>query len=86
MAAALSGSFRLVVLALRQQGFVRRGENPSDIACRHVRSSFRGADFCPDKETAAANPVGLARPVTQYGRKSARENRYGFDSRHLKKL
>ena len=52
---ALFGAFRLVVVALRQQGFLRRAENPSKIATRGVRSSFWRADFCPGKEKPAGN-------------------------------
>ena len=54
--AALSGAFRLVVLALRQQGFVRRCDNPSEIARCGVRSSFCGADLRSGDEKPAANP------------------------------
>jgi hypothetical protein len=56
LTAALLGAFHFVVLALRQQGFVRRSENPSKIACCEVQSSFCGADFRSGNEKPEANP------------------------------
>jgi hypothetical protein len=40
LSAALFGAFYLVVLALRQQGGVRRDENHSKIARRQVQAVF----------------------------------------------
>ncbi|MBQ2032499.1 MAG: hypothetical protein II483_09870, partial [Lachnospiraceae bacterium] len=54
--AALLGAFHLVVLALRQQGGVRRGENHSKIARCVVRSSFLGVDFRSGNESTEAYP------------------------------
>ena len=46
--------------------------------------SFAGADFCSGKAKREENTVVLSRALTQHGRKSARQNRYVFDSRQLK--
>ena len=46
--------------------------------------SFAGADFCSGKTKHEENTVVLSRALTQRGRKSARQNRYVFDSRQLK--
>ena len=46
--------------------------------------SFAGADFCSGKAKLEENTVVLSRALTQHGRKSARQNRYVFDSRQLK--
>ena len=61
--AALFGAFCLVVLALRQQGGVRRDKNPSNIPHRNVPCSFYGADFCPGKETGAENTWRIFKTV-----------------------
>ena len=45
--------------------------------------SFAGADFCSGKAKLAENTDVLSRALTQHGRKSARQNRYAFDSRQL---
>ena len=45
--------------------------------------SFAGADFCSGKAKREENTVVLSRALTQHGRKSARQNRYAFDSRQL---
>ena len=45
--------------------------------------SFAGADFCSGKAKREENTVVLSRALTQRGRKSARQNRYAFDSRQL---
>ena len=74
---ALFGAFRLVVVALRQQGFLRLAENPSKIAPRGVRSSFWRADLCPGQEKPAGNTSVLSRALTPHGRKSAARNRCG---------
>jgi hypothetical protein len=55
------GAFRFVVLALRQQGFVRRSENPSKIASCEVQGSFCGADFRSGNEKPAANPCRICK-------------------------
>ena len=61
ISAALFGSFGLVVLALRQQGCVLRIQNPANISRRNVRSSFAGADFCPDEKLDAGNTWRIAK-------------------------
>jgi hypothetical protein len=48
-----------------------------------VLCSFAGADFCSGKAKLEENTVVLSRALTQHGRKSARQNRYAFDSRQL---
>jgi len=58
---ALFGSFGLVVLALRQQGCVLRGQNLSNISHRNVRSSFDGTDFRPDEKLDAGNTQCIAK-------------------------
>jgi hypothetical protein len=70
LSAALSGTFRLVVLALRQQGGVRRDENHSKIARRQVQGSFHGADFCSGEQNRTANTDVFARDFSNHGRKS----------------
>ena len=59
--AARFGAFCLVVLALRQQGCVRRTKNPSNLVRRYVRSSFFGEDFCSGKEVAAGNTLCISK-------------------------
>jgi hypothetical protein len=71
---------------LRQQGGVRRDENPSKISHRQVQGSFHGADFCSGEQNRAANTDVFARDFSKRGRKSAHENQCGFDSRHLKEM
>ena len=53
LSAARFGPFHLVVLVLRQQSFIRRGENASKISRRQVQSSFHGANFCPGEKNRA---------------------------------
>jgi hypothetical protein len=48
-----------------------------------VPCSFAGADFCSGKAKLEENTAVLSRALTQHGRKSARQNRYAFDSRQL---
>ncbi|MDR0889662.1 MAG: hypothetical protein LBM28_03320, partial [Oscillospiraceae bacterium] len=55
LSASLFGAFSLVLLALRQQGVVVRSKNPSKIASRQVRSSFRRANFRQVEKNAAVN-------------------------------
>ena len=45
--------------------------------------SFAGADFCSGKTKHEENTVVLSSALTQHGLKSARQNRYAFDSRQL---
>ena len=77
------GAFYLVVLALRQQGRVRRSKNPSKSVSQQVQSSFCGAVFCSGETKPAANTDVFARDLTKHGRKTVRKNRHGFDSRCL---
>ena len=45
--------------------------------------SFAGADFCSGKTKHEESTVVLSSALTQHGLKSARQNRYAFDSRQL---
>ena len=58
---ALSGSFGLIVLDLRQQAFVLCTRNNPNISRRNVQGSFFGADFYTDEALSAGNPCRLAK-------------------------
>ena len=61
ISAALSGSFGLIVLDLRQQAFVLCTRNNPNISRRNVQGSFFGADFYTDEALSAGNPCRLAK-------------------------
>ena len=61
ISAALSGSFGLIVLDLRQQAFVLCTRNNPNISHRNVQGSFSGADFYTDEALSAGNPCRLAK-------------------------
>ena len=61
ISAALSGSFGLIVLDLRQQAFVLCTRNNPNISRRNVQGSFSGADFYTDEALSAGNPCRLAK-------------------------
>ena len=58
---ALSGSFGLIVLDLRQQAFVLCTRNNPNISRRNVQGSFFEADFYTDEALSAGNPCRLAK-------------------------
>ena len=61
ISAALSGSFGLIVLDLRQQAFVLCTRNNPNISRRNVQGSFSEADFYTDEALSAGNPCRLAK-------------------------
>ena len=77
------GYFRLFCLDGRQPTCIKESRKYLEKRSRQVSCSFVGADFCSGKAKLAENTVVLSKALTQHGRKSARQNRYAFDSRQL---
>ena len=59
--ARLSGAFCSFRLGLRQQACVSKSKNHSKIHRWQVRSSFAGAEICPDKERPAENTCRIVK-------------------------
>ena len=86
LSARPSGYFRLFCLDGRQPTCAKESRKYLEKHIWQVPCSFAGADFCSGKAKLAENTAVLSRALTLHGRKSARQNRYVFDSRQLKLL
>ena len=61
LTACLSGAFCSFRLGLRQQACVSKTKNHSKIHRWQVRSSFAGAEMCPDKKRPAENTCRIVK-------------------------
>ena len=77
------GYFCLFCLDGRQPTCAKESRKYLEKHIWQVPCSFAGADFCSGKAKLAESTAVFSRALTQHGRKSARQNRYVFDSCQL---
>ena len=75
--------FFLCLLCLASARLHQTKQKSLEYCSSKCACSFYGADFRPSKTSAAGNTDVFPRLITQRGRKSARKNRHGFNSRQL---
>jgi len=68
LSAVIFGVFHLIVLALRQQSFVRCGENPSNIVSLQVQAVFTERIFVQARKIAQRILFVFARDFPKHGR------------------
>ena len=78
--------FFLCLLCLASARLHQTKQKSLEYCSSKCACSFYGADFRPSKTSAAGNTDVFPRLITQRGRKSARKNRHGFNSRQLKSV
>jgi len=61
----------------------KKAENISKSTADRCLAVLPEQIFCSGKAKLEENTAVLSRALTQHGRKSARQNRYAFDSRQL---